>query len=240
MSRSSTARSSIYGIAVLALFVLVLIGCSSQPGPGLSLGDAPWKDGDKASYDLVDKSGNKVGTSELSYARDGSTWVLSSADKAGTLDQSAAVKVDATTLKPLGEEKKVKAQNTDATVNTTYQNGKLEIRAIVNGETKSATMDVPSDSLDNDQLLSTLRALKFADGYEGKYANVNGGTASKLNTTVRVQGKETVTVPAGTFSAWKLELDFAGQAKQYAWYQADAPNQLVQYDNGATRMVLTK
>jgi hypothetical protein len=227
-------------IAALGIVALILLGCTAQPGPGLSLGEAPWKDGDKAVYDWVNQSGNKIGTSVLSFAKDGTAWVLTATDKIGSLDQTNAVRVDGSTLKPLGEEKRVKAQGTDATVTTTYQNGKLEIKATVNGEPKSATMDVPSDSLDNDQLIATLRALKFADGYEGKYVNVNGGSATKLNTTVRVVGKEKVTVPAGSFDAWKVELDFAGQAKQYAWYQVEAPSQLVQYDNGATKMVLTK
>ena len=103
----------------------------------------------------------------------------------------------------------------------------------------TASMDAPSDSLDNDQLLGTLRALRFADGYDGKYVNLFTSTARSLPTTIRVQGREKVDVPAGSFDTWKVELDF-GQAKQYAWYQAEAPNQLVQYDNGATRMVLTK
>jgi hypothetical protein len=227
-------------LAALALLVLALIGCQpSRPGAGLALGAAPWKDGDTATYDLVDRSGSKVGTSEMGYAKVGSAWVLTNADKAASVDQSSEVRVDASTLKPLSGAKRIKSQGTDATVNTEYKDGKLDISAVVNGANRSASIDVPSDSLDNDQLLATLRALRFADGYEGKYVNVVGASASKIDTTVRVQGKEKVDVPAGSFDAWKLELDF-GQAKQYAWYQTDAPNQLVQYDNGATKMVLTK
>ena len=233
-------RSALSRAAALAVLILAMFGCSAQPGSGLALGEATWMDGDKASYHWLDQSGARIGTGELGYARDGSAWVLTSAEKIGeSLDQSASVRVDASTLKPLGEEKKIKAEGTDATVSTTYQGGKLDIRAVVNGQNRSASMDVPSDSLDNDQLLATLRALKFADGYEGKYVNVVAGNATKIPTTIRVKGKEKVDVPAGSFDSWKVELDF-GQARQFAWYQADAPNQLVQYDNGATRMVLTK
>ena len=218
--------------AACLILVLALVGCASQPGPGLALGEAPWRDGDKATYDWLDKSGNKIGTEELGFARDGSAWVLTSADRIGeALDQSARVRVDATSLKPLGGEKRVKTKDTEATVKTSYHGGKADIEAIVNGANRSATMDVPSDSLDNDQLLATLRALKFADGYAGKYVNVVPSSALKINATIRVQGKERVDVPAGSFDAWKVELDF-GQAKQYAWYQVEAPNQLVKYDNG--------
>lgn len=225
-------------LALLALFV----GCASAGGggsAGLALGGAPWQDGDKLTYDWLDKSGNKSGTAEVSLAKDGGAWVIYWVDKLGTVDQKVKVRIDAQTLKPLGAEKNIKAQGTDAKVDTTYQGGKLDIKAVVNGENKSASIDVPANAIDNDQLLMTLRALQFADGYEGKCVIVVGQSAAKVDTTVRVKGKESVTVPAGSYDAWKVELDF-GQAKQYAWYQTDAAHNLVQYDNGTTKAVLSK
>lgn len=228
-------------LSLAALFAL-LVGCSAAGGGstvGLSLGSAPWNDGDKVRYDWVDKSGTQIGTGEFGFTKDGDVWVLSWADRVGALDQVAKVRIDSETLKPLGEEKTIKAEGTDAKIDTTYHDGKLDIKAVVNGENKSAAVDVPANAIDNDQLLMTLRALKFADGYEGKCVIVVGQSAAKVDTTVRVKGKETVTVPAGSFEAWKVELDF-GQGKQYAWYQTDAPNNLVQYDNGTTQAVLAK
>lgn len=234
-----TLPSMLGRLLLSAVLLTVLLSCSTPAGPGLSLGEAPWQDGEKVVFNVVDKNGATVGSEEIGYSKADSAWLLTIADKFPTLEQTMKVRLDAATLKPLGEEKTIKAQGTDATVTTTYQGSKLDIKAVVNGETKSASIDVPSDALDNDQILVTLRALKFADGYEGRYVNVVSANAAKINTTIRVQGKETVVVPAGSFEAWKLELDF-GQAKQYAWYQVASPNQMVQYDNGATRMVLTK
>lgn len=231
----------VLAVSLLALLALAVSCASGGDGgsAGLALGAAPWQDGDKLTYDWLDKSDNKSGTAEVSLAKDGGAWVISWADKIGAIDQESKVRIDAQTLKPLGAEKTIKAQGTDAKIDTTYQDGKLDIKAVVNGEDKSASIDVPANAIDNDQLLMTLRALQFADGYEGKCVIVVGQSAAKVDTTVRVKGKESVTVPAGSYEAWKVELDF-GQAKQYAWYQTDAAHNLVQYDNGATKAVLTK
>ena len=227
--------------ALLVGLAAATVSCNQEAGgaTGLALGNAPWSDGDRALYDWVDKSGNKAGTAEFAFARDGDAWVLSATDRLANLEQTAKVRVDAQTLKPLGGEKNIKAQGTDAKVSTTYEDGKLEIKAVVNGEDRSATIDVPPDAIDNDQLLATLRALAFAEGYEGRYTNVVGQSAAKIATTVRVKGKETVEVPAGSFEAWRVELDF-GQAKQYAWYEVGAPHNLVQYDNGNIKLVLVE
>ena len=43
--------------------------------------------------------------------------------------------------------------------------------------------------------------------------------------------EEEVTVPAGTFEAWELEID-SGGANQRAWFAKDAALTLVKYDNG--------
>lgn len=225
------------GLSLLTVIAL-LVGCGSGgQTQGLSLGSAPWKDGEQALYDVVDKSGNKIGTSTRAFTRDGNAWVLDEVDAAAGVNQAAKVRIDAGTLKALGEEKTIRAPQTDVTLNTTYANGKLEIRAVVNGKNQSVTIDVPANGLDSDQLLETLRALPFAEGYKAKLVTVVGANAAKINTTVQVKGKEKVEVPAGSLEAWRVELTF-GQAKQTAWYEVEAPFRMVQYDNGQTKLVL--
>jgi hypothetical protein len=206
-------------------------------GPGFEA--APWADGESASYDVLSASSQKIGTSESGLTLDTGAWVLSWSDKIGELDQSWKLRMDAQTLKPLSEEKTIHTAATDATISTTYTGSKLDIKAIVKGETQSASMNVPDNAIDNDQLLVVLRALPFAQGYEAKYAIIVAQNALNVPVTIRVKAKESVEVPAGKFEAWRVELDF-GQGQQSLWYQVDSPHRLVQYDNGATKMVLTK
>ena len=215
------------------------VGTTATQDGGLGLLPAPWQDGETADYDVLSASGNKIGTSQIAIAAQGDAWAVFESDKIVDLDQSWTIRIDAKTLRPLGQEKTIHTSATDATISTTYDGGKLSIKAVVKGEQRSASLDVPSNSIDNDQLLVTLRALPFAEGYEAKYTTVVAQNALKVGTTVRVKARETVSVPAGSFETWRVELDF-GQGKQQAWYSVAAPHRLVQYDNGATRMVLTK
>lgn len=225
-------------LIALAALAVVVAACGSS-APALTLGAAPWKDGEKTLYDIVDKSGKKLGTSEFSFAKDGDAWLLTATDKAGQLDQTAKVRIDGSTLKPLGKEKTIKNASTDATLSITYSAGKVQIKAVVNGKDQSASIDFPANALENDQLLMTLRALPLAEGYQCLVVDVVPDTAAKVNTTVRVKGQEKVETPAGSVDAWRVELDF-GQAKQTVWYAVAAPFTMVQYDNGATKMVLSK
>jgi len=49
--------------------------------------------------------------------------------------------------------------------------------------------------------------------------------------TVQVVKAESVTVPAGIFATWQVELD-TGNSKSQAWIGRDAPNPLVKYVDG--------
>jgi hypothetical protein len=210
---------------------------ATPPASGLGLQPAPWQDGSTASYDWLDASDNQVGTSQYSLALSEGTWTISETDKLPGLEQKIEVQIDATALVPLGEHKTIQTANNNVEVTTQYANGKLTIDAAVDGQNRNASLDVPANAIDNDQVLMTLRALPFAQDYTVTYVTIVAQNALKVNTTFTVVSQESVTVPAGTFDTWRVELA-SGQNKQYAWYQVDAPHALVQYDNGANRMVL--
>jgi hypothetical protein len=143
------------------------------------------------------------------------------------------------TLEPVGEQKTITSPGNDIQLTSTYGEGKVDISAVVNGTTKTASVDVPENAIDNDQLLETLRALPFSEGYKVSYVIVNTMTATKIDGTFTIQPQEMVTVPAGNFNTWKVEMNF-GQTTQYAWYQVDSPHNLVKYDNGTTQLVMSK
>jgi PBP1b-binding outer membrane lipoprotein LpoB len=209
-------------------------------GAGLGLEAAPWQNGSTASYQWVDDaSGEQIGTSEFTFASEDGEWVITEDDSIGELEQKIEMRINLETLAPLGETKTITTSNTNAQITTSYENGKLNITAVVNGKTSTASIDVPSNALDNDQLLMTLRALPFAEGYTADYVAVVAQNALKVDTTVTVLAAETIEVPAGSFESWHVELQ-ASQSTQNAWYQVDPPHMLVQYDNGVNRMVLVK
>jgi hypothetical protein len=241
-----------YAISLLALGAL-LAACGAAPAatapattvpaatelpPVLGLDIAPWQDGSTASYEWLDASGNQIGTSQFEFSLNVGVWTIAETDAVSGLDQTVVMRVDAATLAPLGEQKTIHTANSNVDLTTQYENGKLIINANVNGQNRTASLDVPANAIDNDQLLMTLRALPFAQGYEAEYVIIVADNALKVNTTVTVQAKETVDVPAGSFESWRVQIA-AGQSTQTAWYQVNAPHMLVQYDNGTNRMVLT-
>jgi hypothetical protein len=213
---------------------------ATQASAGLGLNAAPWKNGSKVSYEWFDdKSGAQIGTSQYSFALKNNVWTISEQDKVGEVNQTIEMMVNDKTLEPIGEKKTIKTSNTSADITTTYKNEKLDISAVVNGKTSNASIDVPSNAIDNDQVLMSLRALPFAQGYKADYVVIVTQNARKVNTTITVLSQEKIDVPAGSFETWHVESQ-AGQSTQNAWYQVDAPHELVQYDNGTNRMQLSK
>jgi dienelactone hydrolase len=66
-----------------------------------------------------------------------------------------------------------------------------------------------------------LGALPLADGYETAVRNFDLGTGKAKVLSVKVEGKEQVTVPAGTFTAWKVRLeDPDGGGERRVWIDA--------------------
>jgi len=230
-------------IACLVAIVALVSGCGAAPAStatptGLGFEPAPWQNGSAAGYEWLDASGAQIGTSQYDFSLSNGAWTITEKDNIGGVEQMIEMRINAETLAPLSEQKTINTANSNVQLETEYANGKLTVNANVDGNSRSASLDVPPNALDNDQLLMTVRALPFAEGYTVQYVVVVAQNALKVDTTFTVQAKEMVTVPAGSFESWCVEIS-AGQTKQTAWYQVAAPNMLVQYENGSTRMVLT-
>jgi hypothetical protein len=230
-------------VVYIVTMVVLASGCGAAPAPAatptsLGFGPAPWQTESASSYEWLDANGTQIGTSEYSLSLNQGAWAIDEQDLISGVEQSIQMRISAQTLAPLSEQKTIKTANNTVQLETEYAKGKLTISANVDGNSRSASLDVPANAIDNDQLLMTLRALPFAEGYSVQYVVVVAQNALKVDTTFTVQATETVTVPAGRFESWRVEIR-AGQTQQTAWYQVAAPHMLVQYDNGNTRMVLS-
>jgi hypothetical protein len=136
--------------------------------------------------------------------------------------------VDGKTLKPISSVRSIQNDNPDDEdlIEVTY----TEAGASVKVGDRQTGLSVPEHAYDNDTSLFLWRTLPFADGYEASYVTVITNRRSRQDVVLNVRGKETVTVPAGTFECWRLEIS-TENARQIAWY-ADTPTRpLVKYDN---------
>ncbi len=222
----------------MLVLAAVLAGCGGAPPTPYAGFAVPWGEGDRAEYDVV-RGGVIEGTSVFTAERKGEGYVLSSETILGTLKDTTRVAVDKS-LKPAQATHQVTGMGKyDVTLASRYEKGKLYIQAKTAEGDKSATLDVPPDAYDNDQLLTTLRALPLAEGYVLTFTNMASGNPVK--TEVKVVGTERLDVPAGTYTAYKVELNF-GQGKHYVWYDVNQPHHFVKYENPDVQrvFVLTK
>lgn len=226
-------------LAILIVLLVASCGATPTPTPAAKL-TVPWGAGDRAEYS-IQMDGKTLGTLVFTTQSRENGYVLTTETKAGAVTDVSNVRVDKS-LTPIGNTRQVSgAGKADFTLMAVYDKGKLTIQAKTADGDKSATVDAPADSWDNDQSLVSIRALPLAEGYQFTYTNVVGASASMVKTKVIVLGQEKVDVPAGSFSTYKVELDF-GQGKNYAWYDANKPHHLVQYENTPAKqiIVLTK
>lgn len=93
------------------------------------------------------------------------------------------------------------------------------------------------NAFDNESAFWLWRSLPLAEGYRARYTSVNVYEGSQSSVDLTVVGMTAVTVPAGTFEAWRV-LVVSGRATRTAWIEVAAPHRLVQWDNGASVMQL--
>lgn len=159
---------------------------------------------------------------------DGETTKLIQTFISDAAHDTIEVVVDSATLKPVSSLREIEETDGDET--------RIEVEYTADGalikqnDDKQSGLSVPEHSYDNDASLFLWRTLPFAEGYEGSYNTIitNHRTRQKVN--LRVAGLETVTVPAGTFEAWRLVIT-TSNARQIAWYANTPERTLLRYDN---------
>ncbi len=193
----------------------------------LPLRPVPWEDGEYLQLSVKLAGGLKIGTFIWTVAAvdlDGEDgwrmktyrYILAGGDNRGL----SLVDADAKNFRPLFSS----FQHTlMGTVDGVYEPGKVTV-------TKPGTEDpARSDSLekeyyDNEQGVFVFRRLPLAEGYQVTvpiYATFGGG---KVGIGLEVNGKETVSVPAGEFECYKVTLQ---PVNQVFWYSADSHCYLV-------------
>lgn len=218
------------------LTTLLLAGACAQAEP-LVLEDIvstiPWPDEERAEYILLDRdSGDEEGSGVLSVTRkDGQFELRLRFENEGDSDESVVL-VDAVTLKPASVRRELRREDEVTVVTGDYDPGEgiVQIVETVDGNEIEIPLRLEEPYYNNDESLFLWRTILFEEGYKASYnaVLVNRGALTLIR--VEVVGKEEVTVPAGTFQTWRVEIR-NGDRRQIAWYADTAEHLLVQYDN---------
>jgi hypothetical protein len=163
--------------------------------------------------------------------QDGGNLVLGTHyENGGGNSDTTSVVVDPQTLKPISSLRLIENDNPDDEDRIEAQYSDEGVLIATGTGDKQSGLSLKEHSYDNDTSLFLWRTIAFEEGYEASYITVLTNQRNDHQVVLRVPRKETVTVPAGEFTAWRLEI-VTSNARQVAWY-ADTPERpLVRYDN---------
>ena len=105
------------------------------------------------------------------------------------------------------------------------------------GKDKTFTIDFTPPVFDNEQGVELFRRLPLAVGYKTTISIITSLGGNKIELPVSVSGIETITVPAGTFECYKLEL---GLVNQTFWISTDEHRYVVRFAAGGVTADLAK
>ncbi len=215
---------------LLLLFVILgaaLAGCGVDPQP-LAFGPVPWQDGETTEYDVFDRNGDLAGVASWTWEALNDGWRQTWMVELGARTDLGVVEIGVDLYPRHSELALPESYHT-----ATYGPEQIEmVIAPAEGEPTTRTVNRPTHPIDNGQTLQIHRTLPLADDYATRYTNVIPTTARAANTLIRVEGRENITVPAGTFDTWHLVMTTGGSSHD-AWYAVEPPYHMVQYHNRA-------
>jgi hypothetical protein len=116
-----------------------------------------------------------------------------------------------------------------------YRENSVEVTVV--GKSEPFTIDFTPPAFDNEQCVELFRRLPLASDYKTTLTVVTSLGGSKIMLPLTVSKIESVTVPAGTFECYKLELAVVGQT---FWVSTDEHRYVVRFAAGGVTAELAK
>lgn len=202
--------------------------------PPVAFAPAPWKPGDRTTYNVTTADGQAAGSATFTLGGEFESASLSADLTVGGTQDRYQIGFDARTFAPVSELRSIVTAQGTVDIRAEFHQGGATIEVIDRNGTVHNQLSLPDTYYINDQFLTILRALPFAEGYQGSLQIVpSQGDPATLTGVVTVTGQEEVTVPAGTITCWRVEAEFErGTTSQVLWYSVEDPHYLVKYNAG--------
>jgi hypothetical protein len=218
-------------VTLMAIAIGVMAYTEGDPRRVIRL-DPPWQPGEISRLEAYDPGGHLLLTWELSVESRGSQTVLISDREAAGFHERATVIADPRTLIPARTEFERESVEGRVDYVAEYGSEDVTIEADLPRGHEEAAVKLPARPFyDAEQLVMVIRALPLYGNFRGTLRSVVTRAGAQDNAILRVRGRESVSVPAGHFEAWKV--DIAG-TDQCAWIAVASPHQLVRYEDRKT------
>ncbi len=211
-----------------------------------SLLPAPWADGEVMPLRLISAADVEIGsliyTAESTQVDGKDAWRVRSymaLSVSGEMEQFTDVVAERDSFAPITGRTRNSAMGD---FRAAYKPGQVSLQTGRKEDAKLRTIDLETVAFDNEQALYLIRRMPLAEEYRGSFPifTVMGGAVVECRITV--VAKERVTVPAGTFDCYKVDLEvYSGETRallHHLWFSADEHHYLVKYDAGTAVMEL--
>jgi Protein of unknown function (DUF3108) len=216
----------------------LLISCSSTSEDLVArdiVAVIPWQTPETAHYRLL--QGDDVrGSGQLSVKQAGGVIVIEQAFEFPDIEVTdrVVVEADPESLRPSSVERVIDGPEGRRECLASYAGGTVTIEQKTQDDERTDELSLPPQHYDSWTDLFLWRTIEFSEGQEERYVDVSSCSLAKpelISPRLSVKKVEEVTVPAGTFQAWRLEFRAEGRTQE-AWYADDEQRMLVRYDNG--------
>lgn len=176
--------------------------------------------------------GNPFGAQVASIQLGGDSIVFTETTSLGALvQQRTTVVMSAGDLAMRRSDQSGTVQSQQSEVHLVYADGRVKGTAVVpqgTGAPKTVAVDttVPAGAIDDNVLSLVVAALPLAEGKSFSLNVFSSGEGVTKVATIKVAGVENVTVPAGTFAAYRLEIS-GMQLPVVMHVSTDAPRRLL-------------
>jgi dipeptidyl aminopeptidase/acylaminoacyl peptidase len=164
----------------------------------------PWAAGKTSYQGKIEAGGQTIPMSTTQTIEEqGGNWVVTGTAKLPMGDAVDITTLDKATLVP---RKRVVKQG-PASIELTFADGKATGTMAMGGEPKPVSVDLGGELFaDGVGANESIASLALGDGFSTTYRNFDVRQQKVQLKQAKVTGAESVTVPAGTFDAWRVEI----------------------------------
>ena len=184
---------------------------------------------------VVMMQGKPRGWQRLTMERAGSGWAVGDAITIeGMVTQGSTVMLDAA-LHEVSLRQEGKMMGRDMKIALDFAGGRVRGSATTPSSGPTGTIQIDTAMIaglvDDNAVTPLLAAVRYRDSLDISFPVMASGKGTVSQQRIRVTGTETVTVPAGQFDTWKVELQ-ADRSRVYAFVTRSAPYRIVKLSNG--------